>query len=156
MDTKACRKCGQELPLDSFPLVYDHSYKSRDGHVNSCRTCHWHHRMHLSPSRWIYLLDSLRRHSARAGVAFDVTVEQLREVLGDPSTCCLCGCSIKWEQAHVDHVVPMNRGGATTIGNLRWACKECNLLKRDMTNDELVAHMRRILAHLEASKEHER
>lgn len=33
--TKVCRKCGRELPLSEFPR----SAKSKDGHINTCKTC---------------------------------------------------------------------------------------------------------------------
>jgi hypothetical protein len=34
-------------------------------------------------------------------------------------------------QFHLEHVVPLSRGGATDLDNLAWACPGCNLRKSD-------------------------
>jgi len=39
---------------------------------------------------------------------------------------------------HVEHVVPVSRGGTDRIENLLPSCKECNMAKRTMTADEFV------------------
>lgn len=41
--------------------------------------------------------------------------------------------------AQVDHINPKARGGRDQIANLRWVCAEVNILKRHLTDDELIA-----------------
>lgn len=37
--------------------------------------------------------------------------------------------------AHLDHIVPLARGGGDELGNLRWLCHEANLAKRALSDD---------------------
>jgi 5-methylcytosine-specific restriction endonuclease McrA len=48
----------------------------------------------------------------------------------NPHVCWLCGTQL-WEgvNAHLDHVLPIARGGVHCVDNLRPACAPCNLSK---------------------------
>ena len=50
--------------------------------------------------------------------------------------------------AQVDHVTSRARGGTDDIENLRWTCAVANLLKREMSDEELVALCSEVLGHL--------
>ena len=53
--------------------------------------------------------------------------------------CYLCGEKGEYNGVaglHIDHVVPIARGGAHTMDNLRPACSSCNLMKNRSTLDE--------------------
>lgn len=43
--------------------------------------------------------------------------------------CWWCGKKIKGNEYHIDHVIPIMRGGTNDVSNLRIACPECNLKK---------------------------
>lgn len=46
--------------------------------------------------------------------------------------CVLCGRSAEdGVKLHVDHIIPISRGGKTTIDNLRTLCSDCNMGKKD-------------------------
>lgn len=52
----------------------------------------------------------------------------------DGFRCVLCGASPKNDPnivLHVDHIVPLAKGGKTEMSNLRTLCERCNLGKRD-------------------------
>lgn len=50
----------------------------------------------------------------------------------DGFRCVLCGRSAsEGVKLHVDHILPVSRGGKTEYGNLRTLCCECNMGKRD-------------------------
>ena len=50
----------------------------------------------------------------------------------DGFCCVLCGASKKdGVKLHVDHIVPIAKGGKSTMNNLRTLCDRCNLGKRD-------------------------
>ena len=49
--------------------------------------------------------------------------------------CALTGRKLD-RDAQLDHRLPRARGGSDEISNLRWVCKEVNLAKRDLTDDE--------------------
>jgi hypothetical protein len=41
--------------------------------------------------------------------------------------------------AQVDHVLSRARGGGDSIENLRWLCKEANLARRELSDEEFLA-----------------
>jgi len=43
--------------------------------------------------------------------------------------CYLCGQKIPFGKRHVDHIIPLSKGGAHRPSNLAVACKECNRRK---------------------------
>ena len=50
----------------------------------------------------------------------------------DGFRCVLCGASADdGAKLHVDHIIPVSKGGQTTMGNLRTLCDRCNTGKRD-------------------------
>ena len=52
----------------------------------------------------------------------------------DGFRCVLCGASPKTNPniiLHVDHIIPLAKGGKTEMTNLRTLCERCNLGKRD-------------------------
>ncbi len=48
--------------------------------------------------------------------------------------------------AQLDHVQPRARGGSDAISNLRWTCEAANILKRDMTDAELIGICSEVMA----------
>ena len=51
----------------------------------------------------------------------------------DGFRCVLCGATTKEDNVklHVDHIIPIAKGGKTELSNLRPLCERCNLGKRD-------------------------
>jgi len=49
----------------------------------------------------------------------------------DGYRCCACGRSSADVELHVDHIVPVSKGGQDTLSNLQTLCKDCNLGKSD-------------------------
>jgi hypothetical protein len=49
------------------------------------------------------------------------------------SRCEYCGMhqSLQGARFHLEHIIPLSRGGATKLENLAWACPGCNLRKSD-------------------------
>jgi len=69
------------------------------------------------------LRNSLRRARIAENGIFLVTAKDIARLLRQP--CAYCGAVAE----HIDHVVPIARGGAHKIGNLVAACSSCNLRK---------------------------
>ncbi len=68
----------------------------------------------------------IRSNGARMNVD---TVLELKSEYG--GICPYCNeCIIR---GHVDHIVPVSRGGLNDRSNLVWACQRCNVQKKDKT-----------------------
>lgn len=70
-----------------------------------------------------------RRRAAIRGVESE-KVDRLAIIERDERRCYLCGReNLKNHEIHLDHVVPIARGGSHTAQNLRVACAPCNMTK---------------------------
>lgn len=53
----------------------------------------------------------------------------------DKYKCKICGTSAQdGAKLHVDHIIPVSKGGKTTISNLQTLCDRCNIGKSNKTN----------------------
>ena len=59
----------------------------------------------------------------------------------DGRTCVYCG--LRTGRLTCDHVIPVSRGGSSTLDNLVTACLACNLAKATQTPEEWRAELRR-------------
>ncbi len=60
-----------------------------------------------------------------------ITVETLDILLkAQNNKCYHCGCSLD-KTKHLDHYVPLNKGGTHSITNVVWSCVYCNTSKKD-------------------------
>lgn len=66
-----------------------------------------------------------------------VSDRQLREAvyIGFGGRCFYSGRQVEFEKMHVDHIVPVNRGGLDCIGNYALTCQEINLSKNGKYTD---------------------
>ena len=72
-------------------------------------------------------LDHKYRRKARMSGGITATDARLfRESCGATVVCNWCGERIAKLKAHVDHIVPLYRGGAHALYNLCWSCRFCN------------------------------
>jgi hypothetical protein len=78
-----------------------------------------------------------RRAIKKQNGSYLVSAKELKRLYAMP--CFYCGASAK----HLDHVIPISRGGCHSIGNLVPACASCNLLKSDKTITEWKMSQRR-------------
>jgi hypothetical protein len=76
---------------------------------------------------------------------FDLTPAIEREMRRKARTCPLCDCrllntSLKPRSKELDHIIPVNVGGTTTIGNVRIICRLCNQ-KRPKDGSDVVGQV---------------
>lgn len=89
-------------------------------------------------------LKETRRRARKAGVPCEYyTREDVLRAWGP--ICYLCD-SIIPDDWHLEHVIPLSRGGHDTVGNVRPACPSCNLAKGDKTVEEYVAWLKALAA----------
>ena len=81
------------------------------------------------------------------GKKYEITIEVERSKMTDNLrynvlkrdnfTCVLCGVSSKdGAKLHVDHIIPIAKGGKTVMSNLQTLCDRCNIGKSDITNED--------------------
>ena len=73
------------------------------------------------------------------------TAELVGLMAAQGGACALCGDSIVQDR-HLDHKLPKSRGGLSEARNYQWLCPTCNVTKGALTNEELLAHIKKILA----------
>lgn len=58
------------------------------------------------------------------------TVQQIREQYArQRGRCYYCTQKVKWGDHHIEHVIPLSRGGSNDISNIVISCAPCNLSK---------------------------
>ena len=66
--------------------------------------------------------------------------EKIEKLLNDSDyKCHYCGCNVEQGiNLHIDHKVPLSRGGPHIIANLAVSCAKCNLRKNARTDTEFL------------------
>ena len=59
-------------------------------------------------------------------------------MISNASVCAICGKPVDIDNANIDHKIPWSRGGSNSSDNLRVTHKNCNTLKGNFTDAELL------------------
>ena len=84
-----------------------------------------------------------------SGKKFEETINKERKIMNDyirynvlkrdNFSCQICGITAKdGAKLHVDHIIPVSKGGKTVMSNLQTLCERCNIGKSNKTeNDDI-------------------
>ncbi len=83
------------------------------------------------------------------GKKYTETVKQERKIMNDDIrynvlkrdnyTCKICGAKASdGAKLHVDHIIPVSKGGKTVMSNLQTLCDRCNMGKSNKMDDDMV------------------
>ena len=61
------------------------------------------------------------------------------------SACPYCGCELG-KGKHLDHIIPLSRGGKHVITNVQYTCQPCNDSKGAKTHEEFLQYLENIAA----------
>ena len=64
-------------------------------------------------------------------------IEDIKKKYGN--RCAYCGVDCE-KIYHIDHKLPLSRGGGNNIDNLALSCPHCNYSKNDKTDEEFIGH----------------
>lgn len=120
---------------------YDKNYRSRDPEGQKARARAW---VKANPEKRAAVT---RAYSARRRSQTDggVSTRDLHEwTEAKPKVCYWCGSRCK-SNYHVDHYVPLSRGGKHEIENLVIACAPCNLKKNAKDPFDFAREVGRLL-----------
>ena len=140
---KTCRQCRAQIPVVDFGQ-----------HPSQCRACmalrsrvyrqRYPERVRESYQKWAivqphdyFTVREVKRREASEYGRWSVTAKDLTSLLRRQyHECALCR-SVLDTTKHLDHIVPISRGGKHRIGNLQWLCRTCNLRKHSKFLSEL-------------------
>ena len=119
-----------------------YSAKYREEHSEAVRT---YARKHQKENLAYYEALNSARRALVAGAFIGATIAQKAEIVEiyrrareDKNVrCYICGKKIPLGHRHVDHIVPLSKGGKHVPSNLAIACDECNLSKHDKLPEEM-------------------
>ncbi len=153
--TKVCSKCGIEKDLESG-FATDNG--RTDGRQRNCRNCSsniaklWR-KQHPNRSRTISYkwkdrnpnkvknIDRAKKAKRRAATANTIgesyKAADIPELLIVQRGLCAY-CRGKLESYHVEHVIPLSRGGDNSLANIVLACPPCNLSKSNKLLQEWI------------------
>lgn len=86
------------------------------------------------------------------GNKYEETIKQERKIMNDEIrynvlkrdnyTCQICGITANdGAKLHVDHIVPVSKGGKTVMSNLQTLCDRCNIGKSNKTEEDFKNNM---------------
>jgi len=83
----------------------------------------------------------------------EFSVQDLIDKIGENSICYLTGRSINLSDGrsyHLDHIVPISKGGDNSLDNCGLACKEANQAKHNLSKDEFIKLCEEVVAKSQA------
>ena len=88
----------------------------------------------------------VRKRAMEAYKLSTITNESLYNWLAEHNgkPCPYCGK----ESSHIDHIIPLAKGGEHSFENLQSICAICNYAKRDLTEREFLEHIKLIASNI--------
>ena len=94
----------------------------------------WHQRQERKTEILIYMREKSKRRKAQLkSVTYaKIKPKHLRQRFDDFDGCCAyCGKKLEWgaRDCHIEHILPLSKGGGHVLSNIVYACKACNFNK---------------------------
>jgi 5-methylcytosine-specific restriction endonuclease McrA len=94
---------------------------------------------HTPKGRAVIVQGRTKRRLAMLGRDAADCTQIIAQWRGQTVKCYLCGMSLPGRDCHIDHVMPLARGGKHEPGNLAPACPTCNMRKGSKTLEEYLS-----------------
>jgi 5-methylcytosine-specific restriction endonuclease McrA len=79
-----------------------------------------------------------------------IDISKVKEKIGDRPSCYITGTPIDLEDMSsysLDHIIPLSKGGKSTIENLGLTTRQANMCKSSLSYDELLKFCENVLIH---------
>lgn len=103
-------------------------YSREYNQANKEKRCEYNREYHQTPrGKEVARTNSHRRRARKANAPIGLLFDEQAQLKRQKTRCYYCGC--KLDEYHIDHVIPLSRGGADGAENKVLACPSCNLSK---------------------------
>ena len=140
-EVKLCSICKQYLPLAAF------GKKSQilTGFRSACKECRYEKEKESAKKYAESVRGKLasttnqgnRRELQNKTSNNSITIDMLEALkIKQNNLCAYCNTTLLYhipKAVHLDHIIPLSKGGTHTIDNVVWACSQCNLTKSTST-----------------------
>ena len=137
-ETRRCVVCQEIKGIDDY-LNYLQS-KRRYYYTDTCFVCFGDTGLNpfsQASCRERRVVDSNNLRARQRGLACDLTLEQWLHLLEQSEgKCYYCHNFVGEKKLVFDHMIPIIKGGGTTLTNVVAACRKCNADKRGRTVEE--------------------
>ena len=127
-----CRKAYREKNKERL-AAYDKKYREKNHEAHLARMKAW---------RLAHLPHCAERERKRRAKKRGALVDMPQEPTPPNTTrCYICGKRTPRKHLHLDHIVPLAKGGSHTQYNTAWACAACNMSKNAKHPNEFLPQM---------------
>jgi 5-methylcytosine-specific restriction endonuclease McrA len=87
-----------------------------------------------------------KRRALKKQSSGQYTADEAKAILvAQKHKCVYCGADLRKVKKHLDHILPLSRGGLNDKTNIQWLCAPCNLQKRDKDPIEWANELGKLL-----------
>lgn len=114
----------------------------RDANLESCKaTSRRCGKDHYQKNKYQYYLNAAARRAMKAGARGKLSRGIRKRLFLDQKGLCVYCRTDLGESPHLDHTVPLAKGGAHSDDNVQLLCQQCNLSKGAKMPDEFIKHL---------------
>jgi 5-methylcytosine-specific restriction endonuclease McrA len=138
-ETQICSICEAILPLERF---------SRNGRKDGyrrpeCRSCQHNRSKEINPN-YQNTFGSVAARERRELSRADVDYFKVLKFRSQEGICVYCMAKMTIQNCHLDHKMPLARGGSDDPSNLQVLCARCNREKHSKSHEEYLFWLRQV------------
>lgn len=150
MTTRICDTCGENKPLEMFPIRIKSNGKKY--HKHRCYDCvrNEQKKYNIKNPVRVWCISTLSQHKHN-GYIINISLDELYNYVKSAKYCYICGKELDWTigKKHSNHNSPtldrLNNEKEINIRNIQILCRDCNISKSNKTILELVSWAEQVI-----------